>query len=125
MYDLYDLDSIELPRRQIPPAGMPLPAWSNSGELFTYGDVHDIANKTGLEPNQVGATASGGTCQRWKRGPPKARPIMACNHTALNHKKQTDSLNATIDPSGKQSQRTSSGLLCRLLSHGLATRTRS
>jgi predicted AlkP superfamily pyrophosphatase or phosphodiesterase len=80
MYDLYDLDSIEMPRRQIPPAGMPRPAWSNSGELFAYGDVHDIANKTGLEPNQVGVPARGGTCECWKSGSitQRRRPMRAC-----------------------------------------------
>lgn len=52
-YDLYPLDSIDLPADQHPPRNMPSVAWSNSGELVSYHDISVIRDGKGLEPNQT------------------------------------------------------------------------
>ena len=51
--DLYPLESIQLPTNQQPPRGMPAIAWSNSGELVAYADVHGLRNGTAFSPGET------------------------------------------------------------------------
>ena len=64
-YDLYPLDSIELPADQQPPTNMPDIAWSNSGELVSYGDIHTMRNGTAFAP---GDTLPPQTVRELRRG---------------------------------------------------------
>ena len=51
--DLYPLESIQLPTNQQPLGGMPAIAWSNSGELVVYSNVHAIRNGTAFSPGET------------------------------------------------------------------------